>query len=101
MGNTQEDVTEVTICRQTFQIKSGDDPEYIQELARHVDHRMLELAQRTPTVDTLKIAILAALNIADDLMSAQKELSDIELSVVESASRLSDILLSQDRQDPS
>ena len=88
---TPEEVTEVTICRQTFQIRSGDDPQYIQDLARHVDERMVELTQRTPTVDTLKIAILAALNIADDLMSARKELREVERSVEDSARRLQEL----------
>ena len=88
MGISQEDITEVTICKQTFQIKSGDDPDYVQDLARHVDQRMEELTQLTPTVDTLKIAILAALNIADDLMTTQEELRGVEREIGESANRI-------------
>jgi cell division protein ZapA len=88
VGISQKDVTEVTICKQTFQIKSGDDPGYVQDLARHVDQCMEELTQRTPTVDTLKIAILAALNIADDLMTTQEKLRDVEREIEESASRI-------------
>ena len=88
MGISQEEITEVTIGKQTFQIKSGDDPDYVQNLARHVDQRMEERAQLTPTVDTLKIAILAALNIADDLITAQEKLRDMEKEIEESASRI-------------
>lgn len=42
------------------------DPDYIQKLARFLDGRMRSIAQRTQTVDSLRVAILAALNIADE-----------------------------------
>ncbi len=42
------------------------DPEYIRNLARFVDSKMRSIAARTQTVDSLRAAILAALNIADE-----------------------------------
>ena len=45
----------------------GDlDPEYIQKLAKFLDARMRSVAERTRTVDSLRVAVLAALNIADE-----------------------------------
>ena len=94
MEPVQEQVTTVTIFNQTFRVRSGDNPEYVQKLARHVDEKMSELAEQTLTVDTLKIAILAALNIADDYISTREELEQFERRVSESTSRLTELLAS-------
>ncbi len=94
MEPVQEQVTTVTIFNQTFRVRSGDNPEYVQKLARYVDEKMSELAEQTLTVDTLKIAILAALNIADDYISTREELEQFERRVSESTSRLTELLAS-------
>lgn len=58
----------VEIYNQTYNIRSFDgDGEYIIQLAEYVDGKMREIASKTLTVDSLKVAILAALQIADDL----------------------------------
>jgi cell division protein ZapA len=45
----------------------GDlNQEYIQKLAQYLDTKMRSIAERTRTVDTLRVAILAALNVADE-----------------------------------
>jgi cell division protein ZapA len=44
----------------------GSDPEYILKLAEYVDSKMRAVAQHTQTVDTSRVAVLAALNIADE-----------------------------------
>ena len=94
MEPVQEQVTTVTIFNQTFRVRSGDNPEYVHELARYVDEKMSELAEQTLTVDTLKIAILAALNIADDYISTREELEQFERRVSESTNRLTELLAS-------
>ena len=94
MEPVQEQVTTVTIFNQTFRVRSGDNPEYVHELARYVDEKMSELAEQTLTVDTLKIAILAALNIADDYISTREELEQFERRLSESTSRLTELLAS-------
>ena len=65
-------VTQVEIFGQTYSVRAEGDSGYIHDLARFVDSRMKEVAERTATVDTTKIAILAALNITDDLYQADK-----------------------------
>jgi cell division protein ZapA len=57
----------VEIYNQTYNIRSDGDSEYITELAEFVDNRMREISSGTLTVDSLKVAILAALHIADEL----------------------------------
>jgi cell division protein ZapA len=60
-------VTEVEIFGAVYHVRGRDDSGYLQELATLVDGKMREVAERVRTVDTAKIAILAALNIADEL----------------------------------
>jgi cell division protein ZapA len=57
----------VEIYNQTYNIRSDGDSEYVTGLAEFVDSRMREISSGTLTVDSLKVAILAALHIADEL----------------------------------
>jgi cell division protein ZapA len=57
----------VEIYNQTYNIRSDGDSEYVTGLAEFVDQRMREISSGTLTVDSLKVAILAALHIADEL----------------------------------
>ena len=57
----------VEIYNQTYNIRSDGDSEYVMGLAEFVDRRMREISSGTLTVDSLKVAILAALHIADEL----------------------------------
>ena len=56
----------VDIYDQNYHLR-GTDPEYIQDLAEYVDTKMRLISQQASTVDSLKVAVLAALNIADEL----------------------------------
>ncbi len=57
----------VQIFDQTYYVAGDLDPEYVAELAQHVDTTMRDIARATGTVDTVKVAVLAALAIADEL----------------------------------
>ncbi len=81
-------VTEVEIFGQTYNVRAEGDSTYIHDLARFVDSRMKEVAERTATVDTTKIAILAALNISDDLYQREKSRKDSPSDAVARAERL-------------
>ena len=63
----QDRVVPVDIRGQRYPIRSGLDPEYVARLAAYVDEKMRAVADSTPTGDSLRLAILAALNIADEL----------------------------------
>lgn len=56
----------VEIYDQTYHLR-GSDPEYIAQLAGYVDTKMRLISQQAATVDSLRVAVLAALNIADEL----------------------------------
>ena len=81
-------VTQVEIFGQTYNVRDEGDSSYIHDLARFVDSRMKEVAERTATVDTTKIAILAALNISDDLYQVQKGRKDDPTNATARAERL-------------
>ncbi len=66
-GTTATPTVRVEIYNQTYNIRSDGDTEYIIQLAEFVDSRMREISSGTLTVDSLKVAILAALHIADEL----------------------------------
>jgi len=60
-------VIPVEINGQRYPIRTGLDPEYVARLALYVDEKMRAAADSTPTGDSLRLAVLAALNIADEL----------------------------------
>jgi cell division protein ZapA len=55
----------VEIFDQAYNLR-GSDPEYILRLAEYVDSKMRAVAEATNTIDTVRLAVLAALNIADE-----------------------------------
>ena len=100
-----EQTIRVEIYNQTYSIRSDGDNEYIHELAEYVDRKMREISSGTMTVDSLKVAILAALHIADEffqLKHSQAE-SDAQLATrsSECAEMLDRILKNRDVDTPS
>ncbi len=57
----------VEVFGQRLGVRADGDGARLEELARFVDRRMREVADRASSVDTVKVAILTALNIADEL----------------------------------
>ncbi len=58
---------------QTYKVRAEEDIAYIEELARFVDTKMGTIADASSSTEPLKVAILAALNIADELFKAEDE----------------------------
>jgi cell division protein ZapA len=58
-------------------LRSDGDAARLEELARFVDARMREVADRSSSVDTVKIAVLTALNIADELFQERETDQDV------------------------
>ncbi|GAC1433524.1 MAG: hypothetical protein NVS1B11_16270 [Terriglobales bacterium] len=63
----------VEIFDQGYNLR-GSDPEYILKLADYVDTKMRAVAEQTHTVDTARLAVLAALNIADEFHLIKRKL---------------------------
>jgi len=62
-----EHVVRVEIFGQQYAIRSALEEHYVQELARYVTDRMCIASEATPNSDVLRLAVLTALNIADEL----------------------------------
>lgn len=62
----------VDIYDQMYHLR-GPDPKYLQQLSALVDAKMRAVAQHGTTVDSLRVAVLAALNIADELVTLQQQ----------------------------
>jgi cell division protein ZapA len=62
----------VEIFDQPYNLR-GSDPEYILKLAEYVDSKMRAVAEATNTIDTVRLAVLAALNIADEYHLLKKK----------------------------
>jgi cell division protein ZapA len=63
----------VEIFGQSYTVGGDLDEAYVQQLARYVDERMNAVASATQTVDSVKVAVLAALAIADELYSLRQQ----------------------------
>lgn len=64
-------IVSVEIQGQRYPIKSTLDPAYVRELAGYVHAKMAAAAEETRTADTLRLAVVAALNIADEFFRAR------------------------------
>jgi cell division protein ZapA len=66
-------VVNVEIHGHRYPIRSALPPDYVAELAAYVDEKMRLAARESPAGDTLKLAVLAAINIADEFFRARDE----------------------------
>lgn len=81
----------VEIYDQTYHLR-GSDPQYIEELAEYVDTKMRLISQQASTVDSLRLAVLAALNIADELHVLRRKYDSIASDYNERAEHLAGAL---------
>ncbi len=70
----------VDIYDQVYRLR-GTDPDYIERLAQIVDAKMRAVSAHGNTVDSLRVAVLAALNIADELLTARQRLDSLSGSL--------------------
>ena len=70
----------VEIYNQTYHL-SGQDEEHIRKLAAQVDAKMRAVAAQGRTVDSLRVAVLAALNLADELSQANEGVTGASVRV--------------------
>ena len=87
-----EKVGHVEIHGHQYPIRSGLDPIYVAELAAYVDQKMRVAARETSAGDTLKVAVLAALNIADECFRARANDQDQRTSLSIRAGELERVL---------
>lgn len=72
---------EVHILGQKYVIKGEDSAEHIKQLADYVEEKLKEVYATAPSITPLKAAILASLNIADELHRIKKEYKSFSKSI--------------------
>lgn len=73
MSARKATTVEVDIFGGTYQVRGEKDAEYLRGLAELVDRKMREIAEKISAADTAKVAILAALNLADELSQGRRQ----------------------------
>jgi cell division protein ZapA len=62
-----EHVSQVEIFGERYTLRATEDPAYIRRVAQYVDTKLYEVAKGGPAIPSLRMAVLASLNIADEL----------------------------------
>ena len=86
--NPANNSVRVEIFDQAYNLR-GSDPEYILKLAEYVDAKMRAVSEQTHTVDTARLAVLAALNIADEYNLLKRNYDTGALQYIKRAQTLS------------
>jgi cell division protein ZapA len=70
------DLVHVEIFGQTYSVKAGGDPAYVEKLAAAVDQQMKDMSRASGAVDSLRVAVLTALNLADECSRLRREVEE-------------------------
>ncbi len=84
---TPDQTISVEIYDQVYHLR-GTDPAYIEHLARLVDAKMRAVSAQGGTVDSLRVAVLASLNIADELVCLRQRYKELAGSITQSQSTM-------------
>jgi cell division protein ZapA len=84
--------TQVAIFGASYALRGGKDDEYLRELAAVVDRKMREVADHSGSGDAARTAILAALNLADELLQHREQQSGERIEVKQRVARLAGTL---------
>ncbi len=75
--------TIVRIMGDEYPIKSDANPEYLRELAKYVEEKILNISSKNKLPSTLKSEVLASIVIADEYFSEKKKNAQIEQKLIE------------------
>jgi cell division protein ZapA len=78
MGDPQSGVVNVKIYDREYALRTSGDTERLRSLCAFLDKRMRELAASSGSVDTLRVAVLAAVSLADDLYRTRDALQEMD-----------------------
>ena len=79
---------DVEIFGSVYHVRGDNDPEHLHKLAAMVDEKMREIGDQVSTIDTGKIAILAALNLADELLKCQQQQEGERVKIMDTVAHL-------------
>jgi cell division protein ZapA len=84
--------TRVEIFGSEYHIRADAESEYVKTIAAYVDAKMREIAEKQRLVSSTKVAILTAINIADEVFQERREREQTEKDVTAKAEELSEVL---------
>lgn len=82
--NAASEAVKVNIFEQTYSLRSPKGAEHVRQTAQLVDQRMRQIAAHTTTFELSRVAILAALNIADELRALEAQNEELRLALEQS-----------------
>lgn len=88
----------VKLAGQTLHLRTEDDPDYVQALATHLHERIEEIRRGADSASTHQIALLAGLQVVDELFRLRRDLGHLRGNVVRRVRRVLSLL---DEQEPS
>lgn len=83
---------QVQIFGQVYHLRGGEDPERVRRVAELVDLTMGRIADKGRTADSYRVAVLAALELADELLSVRDEHEKYRSSVSSQSDRIAALL---------
>ena len=86
------ETTTVRIFGREYSIRSENDPEYVRRVAALVDEKMREVSTASSQVTSVRVAILAALNLADEVLRSREQNGGTNEALEERAHRLAQAL---------
>ncbi|MDO9548535.1 MAG: cell division protein ZapA [Candidatus Marinimicrobia bacterium] len=93
MEEQNDSLVRVTIYGQEYTVKAKADPSYIVSVANFVNEKMEEVENSLTTVQSpLRIAILAAMNVTDELFSSNKDKEELNHKIDEKTMFLVDLI---------
>jgi cell division protein ZapA len=78
MSNRHQGTVTVKIYDREYALRTSGEAERLQVLCNTLDRRMREVARESGTVDTMKVAILAAVSLTDELLRAREALKSMD-----------------------
>jgi cell division protein ZapA len=85
-------VVHVDIQGHRYAIKSELDPKYVSDVAAYVDRRMETAGRELPTADAVRVAVIAALNIADELFRSRQDQGGAEARLLARAADIERVI---------
>ena len=89
---SENEVRRVEICDRVYAVTGAIDGDYLERLSAYVDGKMREIQESSRTVDTVKVAVMAALNIADELFQQRDRAERSDAALADKSSRCSEML---------
>jgi cell division protein ZapA len=83
---------DVEIQGRSLSVRSDRDPEFVRQLANHVDDTLGELKRAAPSASTEKILMMASLTVAEELFEARREVEDLRQEIADRTDVMQNLL---------